>query len=103
MLFSIIFFFACPNLLKTVVSPSHRDNLHCVSECEVDYWECTCAFELKSDANPDCQSDFQIDHNTNCEKENLSECLEIVIQQAQSRGDTELVIVTTNALTCVLE
>jgi hypothetical protein len=103
MLFSILFFFACTNLVKTLPTSSQEPDLNCVSECEVGYWECTCAFELKSDSSPDCLSEFQMDHNTSCEKEHLSECLEIVIQQAQSRGDTELVLVTKNALTCILE
>ena len=75
----------------------------CTSICEPDFWECGCAFALKSGINPECTNEFAVDHGTKCDVETIHECLGVVLNRATARYDRELAQATTRALDCLHE
>ena len=73
----------------------------CTSICEPDFWECRCAFALKSGINPACTNEFAVDHGTKCEVETIHECLGVVLNRATARYDQKLAEATGAALDCL--
>ena len=75
----------------------------CTKICEPDFWECRCAFALKSGINPECTNEFAVDHGTKCDVETIHECLGVVLNRATARYDQQLAEATTLALDCMHE
>ena len=75
----------------------------CTSICEPNFWECRCAFALKSGINPECANAFAVDHGTRCVEETIEDCLGTVLNRANARYDRELAQATTRALDCLHE
>ena len=73
----------------------------CTSICEPDFWECRCAFALKSGIKPECTNEFAVDHGTKCDVETIDECLGVVLNRATARYDKQLAEATTLALDCL--
>ena len=73
----------------------------CTSICEPDFWECRCAFALKSGIKPECTNEFAVDHGTKCEVETIHECLGVVLNRATARYDQKLAEATGAALDCL--